>query len=469
MSTERIILHELIYNEKYLRKVIPYIKAEYFGNKDEAHLFKMVEQYFQTYNVPPVPNALYIDLSNDTSLNEKIFKDVKSLIDTIDEVKQDYNFDWLVDTTEEFCKDRAIHNALLESISIIDDEKSKKSKGEIPDLLSKALAISFDPDIGHDYLEDWEKRYEEYHTKEKRVPFDLAVFNDMTEGGLPTKTLTIILAGTHAGKTRMMCSMAANNLREQKNVLYITLEMGAIRGISERIDANLLDVPIGDLKRLSKLEFQKKIEKLSKTTKGKLIVKEYPTATAGTIQFQHLLSELKLKQNFVPDIIYVDYLNICISSRMNMGSSGSYLYFKAVAEELRGLAGIYDVPVVTATQVNRSGFNSSDIDMTDTSESFGLPQTADVMFALMVTEDLNEIDQVMVKQLKNRLSDMTKMPRFVVGIDKPKMRHYDVESDAQIGFKDSPVMDNTITAEKTGRFKDFEFSEEEYSKFGDFI
>lgn len=456
MSTERIILHELIYNEKYLRKVIPHLKAEYFGTTSEQYLFKLVDKYFTTYNVPPVLNALYIDLSNDPNLNEKVFKESKELLDTIDEVKQDYNFDWLVDTTESFCKDRAIHNALLESLKIIDDKSGKTSKGVIPDLLTKAIGVSFDTEIGHDYLEDWKKRYDTYHAEHKRIPFHLEALDDITGGGLKPKTLTIILAGVHAGKSRAMCSMAANNLRDHRNVLYITLEMAAMDGISERIDANLLDVPIGDLKKLSEAEFEKRINKLKQTTKGKLIVREYPTATANSLHFKALLDELKMKKNFVPDIVYIDYLNLCTSSRIKMGGSvGSYHYVKSVAEEIRGLAIEYDIPIVSATQLNRDGMNATDVDMTNTSESIGLPATADVMLALMAPDDLKVLNQVLWKQLKNRLGNVDYRNCFVMGIDNPKMRHYDVEQSAQEGLSTGPVMDNTPTADRTNKFEEF--------------
>lgn len=438
MNLETFILLNLVENEDYVRKCLPYLKEEYFNQKTHKVIFNLIHTYVTEYNMPPSKEALYIELSNLTNINEQTYSDTK---DTITKLECDKNFklEWIIDKTENFCQERAIHNALLESIDIA--ENKPETKGKIPEVLSEALSVSFDTNIGHSFLDDWEERYHMYTSLEERKPFSLKMLNKATNGGLPDKTLTVILAGTGGGKSRLMCHEAAFDLTQGLNVLYITLEMADWR-IAQRIDANLLDVGINDLQYMTKDEYQAKIQRL-KTT-GKLIVKEYPTASASTLNFKHLINELKLKQGFVPDVLYIDYINICTSSRIRRGVTTSYEYIKAVAEELRGLSGEFAVPIITATQTTRSGFVSSDVGLEDTAESFGLPATADFMFALINTEELAELNQQLVKQLKNRLGDPSMYTRFVIGLDNAKMRYYDVEEEAQKDIIDSgPVMDRT--------------------------
>lgn len=441
MSIEKIILSNLVYNNDYARKVIPFIKNDYFQTWSDKVIFDLIDDYVKKYNEFPSKEALAIDLSNMEGLNEDTFKACK---ETIVELDQDNNtkLEWLLDQTEHWCQDRAIYLGIMKSIKILDEKNGSISKGSIPSILTDALAVSFDTHIGHDFLADADERYEFYHRKEKRVPFDLDYLNIITNGGLPNKTLNIALAGTGVGKSLFMCHCAAANLSKGQNVLYITLEMAEER-IAERIDANLLDIDIQTLELIPKQTYDQKIQKLKSKMTGKLIIKEYPTACAGSANFRHLLNELKIKKNFVPDIIYIDYLNICLSSRIKHGSNvNSYTLIKAIAEELRGLAVEYDVPIVSATQTTRSGYSNSDVGLEDTSESFGLPATADFMFALISSEELESLGQIMIKQLKNRYSDPGSNRRFVVGIDRSKMRLYDLDPSAQEGLVDDrPVMD----------------------------
>jgi archaellum biogenesis ATPase FlaH len=430
MAIENTILGNLVFNEEYARKVIPFLKEEYFTNQSDKVIYKLIKEYVDKYNAFPSKEALAIDLSNKDGVSEDIFKQSKELIGGLVQ-NPETKVDWLLDQTEKFCQDKAIYNAIMASIGILDDSSGKTSKGSIPQILSDALAVSFDTHIGHDFIEDASSRYDFYHTKESRVQFDLEYLNKATNGGLPNKTLNIALAGTGVGKSLFMCHCAASNLVAGLNVLYITMEM-AEEKIAERIDANLLDTPIDQLALLPKDIYDKKVERIRSKTQGKLIVKEYPTACAGSANFRHLLNELKLKKNFIPDIIYIDYLNICMSSRIKNGANvNSYTLVKAIAEELRGLAVEFNVPVVSATQTTRSGYSNSDVGLEDTSESFGLPATADFMFALIASEELTDLGQIMVKQLKNRYNDPGVYTKFCVGVDRSKMRLYDVEQSAQ--------------------------------------
>ena len=442
MAIENSILAHLVHDEEYGRKVIPFLKDDYFEDYQDKVVFKLITEYVIKYNSFPSKEALAIDLSNKDGINEETFKQAKELIANL-KVDTDTEREWLVDQTEKFCQDKAIYNAIMASIQILNNKTGVNAKGSLPQILSDALAVSFDTHIGHDFLEDSASRYEYYHTKESKLPFDLDFFNKITQGGLPRKTLNIALAGTGVGKSLFMCHCAAGNLVQGRNVLYITLEM-AEEKIAERIDANLLDTPVDQLALLPKEVYEKKVERIRSNTAGKLIVKEYPTACAGSANFRHLLNELKLKKNFIPEIIYIDYLNICMSSRIKHGANvNSYTLIKAIAEELRGLAVEFNVPIVSATQTTRSGYSSSDVGLEDTSESFGLPATADFMFALISTEELQDLNQIMVKQLKNRYSDPGFNRRFVLGVDRSKMRLYDVEQSAQRDLLDGPVMDNT--------------------------
>ena len=440
MSIEKVIFSNLIMNQDYGRKVIPFLKDEYFSDYTDKNVFKLVDEYVKKYNSFPTKEALLIDLRNLDNISQETYDKSKEMIDSLS-TDDNTKIEWLVDQTEKFCQEKAVYNAIMSSIKILDDKTGNKSKGSIPQVLSDALAVSFDTSIGHDFLEDADGRFEFYHTKEVRIPFDLDYFNKITQGGLPRKTLNIALAGTGVGKSLFMCHCASANLVAGLNVLYITLEMSEEK-IAERIDANLLDTPLDRLKDLPKLLYDKKIEKLREKTKGKLIVKEYPTACAGSGNFRHLLNELKIKLNFIPDVIYIDYLNICMSSRLKAGANvNSYTYVKAIAEELRGLAVEFNVPVMSATQTTRSGFSNSDVGLEDTSESFGLPATADLMFALISTDDLAADGQMMVKQLKNRYADPNTIKKFVIGVDRSKMRLYDVDLPDQ--SNDNVVMDNT--------------------------
>ena len=434
-KVEILILRNLIYNEEYLRKAIPFIKADYFEDSNQKIIFEEIFTFVQEYNKKASKEVLSIEIEKRQDINDSSFKEVIGLLSSIEDSPSE--FEWLINTTEKWCRDRAIYLALMESIHIADGNDEKKSRDAIPTILSDALAVSFDTHIGHDYLLDYEERYESYHRKEDRIPFDLEYFNKITKGGLPNKTLNVALAGTGVGKSLFMCHFASSVLLQGKNVLYITMEM-AEEKIAERIDANLLNVNIQDLTDLPKNMFENKVTNLSKKTQGSIIIKEYPTASAHSGHFKSLLNELALKKSFRPDIIFIDYLNICASSRYRGNSTvNSYSYIKAIAEELRGLAVEANVPIVSATQTTRSGYGSSDVELTDTSESFGLPATADLMFALISTDDLEGLGQIMVKQLKNRYNDPTVHKRFVVGIDRAKMRLYDCEQSAQEDILDN--------------------------------
>ena len=434
-KVEILILRNLLHNEEYLRKVVPFIKPDYFEDLQQKIVFEEIHNFIQEYNEPATKEILCIEVEKRQDINDTSFQEITKMISYLEDSPTD--FDWLVDTTEKWCRDRAIYLALMESIALADGKDDKKDRDAIPGILSDALAVSFDTHIGHDYLQDYEQRYETYHRKEEKISFDLEFFNKITKGGLPNKTLNIALAGTGVGKSLFMCHVASSVLLQGKNVLYITLEMAEER-IAERIDSNLLNVPIQEIMDLPKVMFENKVTNLAKKTQGTLIIKEYPTASAHSGHFKSLLNELALKKSFRPDIIFIDYLNICASSRYRGNSTvNSYSYIKAIAEELRGLAVEANVPIVSATQTTRSGYGSSDVELTDTSESFGLPATADLMFALISTDDLEGLGQILVKQLKNRYNDPTIHKRFVVGIDRAKMRLYDCEQSAQDDILDN--------------------------------
>jgi len=458
-NVETLIIANLTRNEEFVRSVLPYIQETYFTDSSYKILFNEISKYFQQYNKVPPLSALKIELNN-ISLSADVYN---KCIEVIEETKEivDVDFEWLKTQTEKFCQDRAIYNAIMESIKIINNE-SKLDKGAIPNLLQDALSVCFDANIGHDFLEDYDSRFDFYNEVLERIPFDIDFLNKITRGGIPRKTLNVILAGTGVGKTLMMCHFAAANLMQGKNVLYITLEMAEER-ISERIDANLLNIPLNELDTTPKEAYISRIERLKKKTQGKLIVKEYPTASAGAGHFRHLLNELRMKKDFIPDIIYIDYLNLCSSSRMKLGASvNSYTYIKAIAEELRGLAIEFDLPIFSATQTNRTGFGNSDVGLEDTSESFGLPQTADFMIAAISGEELESLGQLLIKQLKNRYNDPALHRRFVIGVDRSRMKLFDVEQSAQENvMKDTgPVMDNTSFGAGMKREKrDFSFDE----------
>tara|TARA_Y100001938_G_scaffold78834_1_gene108880 strand:- start:53 stop:1444 length:1392 start_codon:yes stop_codon:yes gene_type:complete len=451
-TIERTTLTNLICNEDYARKVLPFIKSNYFDEREEQIIFEEINNFVDKYQKIPTQTSLEIEVGERKDLNETEHKKIVDIIKTLNPMEVD--FDWLVDHTEKFCKDKAIYNAIVDGIKIIDGKDKKRKPDAIPEILTDALSVSFDNSVGHDYIEDAESRFDYYHRVEERIPFDLDFFNKITKGGLPPKTLNIALAGTGVGKSLFMCHMAANCLSQGRNVLYVTLEMAEER-IAERIDANLMNVSMEDLQELPKKMFTDKLSKITKKTTGKLIVKEYPTATAHSAHFRGLIKELAIKKSFRPDIIFIDYLNICASSRFKGAQNvNSYMYVKAIAEELRGLAVETNVPIMSATQTTRSGFTSTDVGLEDTSESFGLPATADLMFALISTEELEELNQICVKQLKNRYNDPTMNKRFVIGIDRAKMRLYDVEVDAQqdlvnSGQDNGPVFDNTSFGSKS--------------------
>ena len=458
MNNERIentILTNLFYNEDYTRKALPYIKPLYFNKRDEKILFEEVEKFVLKYKNIPTKEAITIELNNRKDINEEEYKNIKTLIATL--IKEDTDLQWLLDTTEKFCKDRAVHNAVLDGIKILDGKDKQRQSEAIPSILADALAVSFDNHIGHDYIGDSQSRFDWYHTKEKRYPFDLSYFNRITKGGIPSKTLNIALAGTGVGKSLFMCHCASSFLTQGLNVLYITLEMAEER-IAERIDANLLDVSMDDLHDMPKDLYDSKLSKLEGKTKGKLIIKEYPTASAHSGHFRALLNELALKKSFKPQVIFIDYLNICGSSRFKGGNISSYFYVKAIAEELRGLAVEFDVPIFSATQTTRTGFVSTDIGLEDTSESFGLPATADFMFALMSNEELEQLGQMKVKQLKNRYNDPAINRSFIIGVDRAKMRLYDTENSAQ----------NIVGSNQTKEKENYPSPEQSYDKFSDF-
>ena len=461
---ETLILKNLIHNEEYSRKVLPFLNKEYFMERTDKLLYEQVNLFINKYNNLPTKEALVIELDS-TSLKDEEFENVTELLTYLEGQKDEQSdITWLLETTEKFCQDKAIYNAVVSSIKILDEpEKSKSDKGAIPELLTDALSVSFDPHVGHDYLLDSDDRYLFYHRTEKKIPFDLEYFNKVTGGGLSSKTLNIALAGTGVGKSLFMCHVSAGALSQGYNVLYITLEMAEER-IAERIDANLLNIRLDDLVSLPKKIYEKKMDDLRSKVKGRLIIKEYPTAAASTNHFRSLLNELNLKRNFKPDIILVDYINICSSARIRPGQYvNSYSYIKSIAEELRGLAVEFDVPIMSATQTNRAGFQNTDVGLEDTSESFGLPATADFMFAIISNENLEEAGQMLIKQLKNRYSDITSNKKFLVGVDRAKMRLTDLGDASQSGLVDTgkeekedvPVFDTVLkkTKKDFGEFK----------------
>ena len=448
MRIETTILSSLLYNEEYTRKVIPFIRQEYFSDHTERTIFKTINDYVEKYNNNPSIESLNIDIQK-AALNEDQHKTIQGYLSELSSSESD--FQWLVDQTENWCKERAIYNAIFSGIQIIDGKDKNQTPEAIPTILSDALAVSFDTNVGHDYIEQSDERFDFYHTVEEKVPFDLEFFNKITKGGMPNKTLNIVLAGTGVGKSLFMCHVAAATLMQNLNVLYITLEM-AEKKIAERIDANLMNISLDDLHDLPKRMFTDKIGKIQKKTRGQLIVKEYPTASAHCGHFRSLLNELALKKAFRPDIVFVDYLNICSSSRFKMGSSiNSYSYIKSIAEEMRGLAVEFNIPIMSATQTTRSGFVSTDVGLEDTSESFGLPATADLMFAIISTEELEKLNQILVKQLKNRYNDPTLNKRFIVGVDRAKMKLYNVSQNAQDDLVDNGQEEESVF----DRFKDF--------------
>ena len=452
-NLQQTILRNVLTNETYMRKVLPFIQPDYFTGIHQK-LFKEVASFVAKYNKLPTEEAFRIEVDqSDRFANANDYTEASSIIPDIFKIEA-IDEKWLDNATEKWCQDQAVHKAVLEAITVIDGKHKTLSKNALPDLLQKALAVSFDPNIGHDYIESFSERYDFYHAQEERIEFDIEKLNLITKGGLPNKTLNIALAGTGVGKSLFMCHVAGSVLAQGKNVLYITMEMSEER-IAERIDANLLDVPLDQIANLSFDMFSNKIAKLKKMTNGKLIVKEYPTGSAHSNHFRALLNELKLKKKFVPDMIFIDYLNICASSRMKAmgGSINSYTYIKAIAEELRGLAVEFDVPIVSATQTTRSGYGNSDPGLEDTSESFGLPATADLMFALVSNEELESQGQIMIKQLKNRYNDPATHKRFVVGIDRSRMKIFDVAESQQNLVQDVPVFDNSTAQEKFNNFK----------------
>ena len=453
-NLEQVILRNILTDDEYTRKVLPFVKPEYFEGIYRI-LFRETAKFVTKYNKLPTAEAFKIELDQSDRLNGENYTVAMDLLPQLF-AKEKTDSDWLLQNTEKWCQDRAIYNAVMESISIIDGKHETMTKGALPDLLSKALGVAFDTNVGHDYIDNVEDRWDFYNKQEERIPFDLEHFNTITKGGVPNKTLNIALAGTGVGKSLFMCHVASSTLTDGKNVLYITMEMTEER-IAERIDANLLNVPIDQLETMPKTMFTEKVKQLSSKTKGKLIIKEYPTGSAHAGHFRALLNELKLKRQFEPDIIFIDYLNICASSRMKGmgGAINSYNYIKAIAEELRGLAVEFDVPIFSATQTTRSGYSNSDVGLEDTSESFGLPATADLMFALISTEELQQLGQIMVKQLKNRYNDPTQNKRFVVGVDRSKMRLFDVDPNEQTLSDDTPVFDKSESTEKMSKFKDW--------------
>ena len=450
---ERTTLKNLIHNDEYARKVLPFLKEEYFTERFDKILFREIYHFITKYNNLPTKEALSIELNNRKDVNETEYKTITDILGTLN--KEQIDQKWLVETTEKFCKDRAIHNAILGGIQILDGKDREHTPEYLPEMLSQALSVSFDQKIGHDYLAETKERYDFYKRKEERLELDLDFFNKITRGGIPSKTLNICLAGTGVGKTMFMTHLASSILLQGKNVLYITLEMAEER-IAERIDANLLNVGMSDLEELPYQMYETKINKLQSKTTGKLIIKEYPTASAHTGHFKNLLNELALKKSFKPDILFVDYLNIAASARFKAGANvNSYTYIKAIAEELRGLAVEYNIPVFSATQTTRGGFVSSDVGLEDTSESFGLPATADFMFALISSEDLEQKNQILIKQLKNRYNDPTVNRKFIVGVDRSKMRLYDVEQKAQEDLVDTGQEDQFKSKKPLGEFSDF--------------
>lgn len=467
MRIEQKILSSLIHNEDFIRKTAPFIQPLYFQDRLEKVVSQEIVAFFDKYNKVPTLDIIKIELGNRKDLTDKELAEAQQMVDTL---RPDVttSIDWMLEKTEKFCKDRAVYNAILESIKIIDGKEAKMTQEAIPKILQDALSISFDQHVGHDYIDDASTRFDFYHKKEDKIPFDLDLFNQITSGGLSRKSLNVVLAGTGAGKSLFMCHYAASTLMQGKNVLYITLEMAEER-IAERIDANLMNLSMDELKVVDRKVFDARLAKLASKTQGKLIIKEYPTASAHSGHFRALIEELKAKKDFLPEVLIIDYLNICGSARLKMGASvNSYTFIKSIAEELRGLAVEYNVPILTATQVTRGGFNNSDVELTDTSESFGLPATADLMFALIRSEELDALNQIMVKQLKNRYADPSNYKRFVIGVDRSKMKLYDVEESAQDGLadagqpqNDTPLFDKSSFGKrsKPNGFGDFKYGE----------
>ena len=463
MRIEKSILSNLIHNEEYCRKVVPHLKTEYFTDRKESVIAQELVKFFVEYNKPASPEILAIEVGNRKDLNDKEIPEFEVYINEL--TSKETNVDWLLGETEKFCRDKAVYNAILHSIKIIDGGDKVHTKDSIPSILSDALAVSFDNHVGHDYIEDFDERYDFYHRVEEKIAFDLDLFNKITKGGLSKKTLNVVLAGTGVGKSLFMCHVAASTLMQGKNVLYITMEMAEER-IAERIDANLMNIGMDELRVIDRELYQKRFSKVSTKTQGKLIVKEYPTAGAHAGHFKALLEELKQKKKFTPDMVIVDYLNICSSSRMKQGANvNSYTYIKSIAEELRGLAVEYAIPILSATQTTRSGFANTDVELTDTSESFGLPATVDFMFALISSEELQNLNQILVKQLKNRYGDPSYFKKFVIGVDRSKMKLYNLESSAQENLSDSgqedhgPVFDKSEFGKrvKAEEFEGFKF------------
>jgi hypothetical protein len=456
MAIENTILNNLMYNEKYMRKVFPFLKEEYFTDPNVKIIFKHISEFINSYNSLPTKDAIEIAFHNDKTIAEDNFSEVMGIVNTFGE--PDPNLDWLVNETEKYCKDRAVYNAIVASIGILDGRDKVHAKDAIPTLLQEALGTCFDTSVGHDYIDDALARYDFYNKVEDKLAFDLQYFNTITNGGLPRKTLNICLAGTGVGKSLFMCHVAASCLEQGKNVLYITLEMAEER-IAERIDANLMNTAIDELKDLPKNVFENRVKKITNKTQGRLIIKEYPTASAHVGHFKSLLNELSLKRNFKPDILFVDYLNICASSRFKANSNiNSYMMVKSIAEELRGLAVEHNIPIVSATQTTRGGYGNTDVELTDTSESFGLPATADFMFALISTEELEKLGQLMVKQLKNRYNDPSANKRFLIGVDRSKMKLYDLEDSAQRGVSDMGESRPVLSIETLNKKSQRDFS-----------
>lgn len=467
MNFEQVLLNNLVFNEDFTRQTLPFIKTDYFHDRSEKVVFELIDQHYVKYNTAPTPTALLVELQNRNDLDEVSFPAAQKVVTSLNKDVMD-SPEWLLETTEKFCQEKAIFNAVRKAIEIIDNPKDGEGTGTLPQLFTDALSVAFDTNIGHDYLENFEERFLAYRKKIHKIPFAIQLLNDITKGGLANKTLNIILAGTNVGKSLVMCDWAASNLSMGYNVLYITLEMSE-EEVSRRIDGNLLDIPLDDLEKIDLSVLQKKADKIREKAKSRLIVKEFPTASAHVGNFRHLLNELRLKKNFKPDIVYVDYLNICASSRLkNSANVNSYTYVKAIAEEIRGLAVEFGIPIVSATQTTRSGYDSSDLDLSDTSESFGLPATADLMLGVMETEELAELGQYLFKQLKNRYADKNKIKRFVVGVHKSKMRLYDVEQDAQDDLLDGPVMDSGDVGRRIAEEEGWQRPQNEYPGVGKF-
>lgn len=468
MNFEQVLLNNLVFNEEFARKTLPFIKTDYFHDKSDKAVFELVDSYFAKYNTAPTPRALLVELNDKGGLDEMAFKSAQEVVTSLDKNNIEAQ-DWLMESTEKFCQEKAMYNAVRKAIEILDSPKEGEGPGALPQLFTDALSVAFDTNIGHDYLENFEERFLAYRKKIHKIPFAIELLNHITKGGLANKTLNIILAGTNVGKSLIMCDWAASNLSMGYNVLYITLEMSE-EEVSRRIDGNLLDVELDDLEHVDLSVLKKKADKVREKAKSKLIVKEFPTASAHVGNFRHLLNELKIKKNFKADIIYIDYLNICASARLrNAGSNvNSYTYVKAIAEEIRGLAVEFGVPIVSATQTTRGGYDSSDLDITDTSESFGLPATADLMLGVIETEELADLGQYLFKQLKNRYADKNKCKRFVVGVHKAKMRLHDVEQEAQEDILDGPVMDNGDIGRRTAEENGWKKPENPYPTPGKF-